>query len=174
MDKLGRLIDNLKKINVILISKQVFDDTSLQNRITDYIQKDVQDGTWRSSDNQILRTDNSRKTKLAGQSGRYARKTERIKKTKSGISSFIDRVTLTDSGEMWTSKKLETFETGFKIDANFDKEGGNIADNFKYMDSNEQDFKDDILRIRDENQDQVIIPILRIKGLEIIKQTLFT
>jgi hypothetical protein len=71
-------------------------------------------------------------------------KNNKLQASRQGVRP-IDRVTLSQEGDFYQSFNIKTFFEGFEIDADFQKEDGHIADNFKNTVSSQKDFEDLIL-----------------------------
>jgi hypothetical protein len=171
MDKLNQLIANFKKINVNTLGKLSFEDGTLEMKIMN-AQRDLIQDTGIDMKGNRLRTDLSGNKKFGGRKNHYAKNTERRKEKLSGIPAIIEHVTLTNEGDFWKSQKFTTFATGFKIDANFKKDGKDISENFSKMYPEDKDFQNAILGINDLIQNDIIIPFLKVDGLKNIKTIL--
>jgi hypothetical protein len=171
MDKLGQLIENFKKINVNTLGKLSFEDGTLEKKIMN-AQRDFIQDTGIDANGNRLRTDLSGDRKRGGRKYHYTRNTERRKEKLNGISAIIEHVTLTNEGDFWKSQKFTTFQTGFKINADFKKDGKDISENFSKMYLDDKDFQNAILGINEIIQNEIIIPFLKVDVLKNIKTIL--
>lgn len=121
------------------------------------VQKRLYD-TGRDSNNKKLVTDSFRKILT----DHYSDSTVIDKKSK---GRKFSNVTLKNDGNFYTSMTIKGYADFYEFKANFDKDDGNIADNFELSYPSPEQFTKAILSLSDEEQTElnqkVIIPKYR-------------
>lgn len=99
------------------------------------------------NDGKKLKTDNS-------SIGQYYSYYTQIKKKKK--SQVTDRVTLKDTGDFYSSLYTKVNGTDFYIGGSFEKEDGNMYENFKKMYPSESDFENAISALSEDEFSEIL------------------
>lgn len=116
MNILEQTIEKLKDINLYQILDEIFLNNRVQEEVIRLNQDQLQSGID-SKDKEIVTIGGSP----------YRATTIAIKEYK---GQPTDVVTLYDTGEFYNSFRVTIRENGYEIEADFEKEDGNIMDNF--------------------------------------------
>lgn len=132
---------------------------SLQNKfIKDYVLGEIEKRLYEEgtdTNNKKLITDFA----ISQKQKAYSKKTQKIKTAK---GQAIDKVTLADTKEFYDSFNIEIKDSYFEFIADFEKDNGNIYENFQDSFASEESFQQMTVGLSDEQKDifirNVILP----------------
>lgn len=159
-----QLADKIKKVNV---NKAVKDAIAIRSNM-DYVIKKIKDRLYNvgsDGNNNELSTNNATRGKSGN--GYYSIYTI-LDKNQRGLKS--SNVTLKDSGKFYKSFKTQLKKDYLEITAEFNKEGGNIFDNFNKSYPSQNDFEEAITKMNIQEFNIWIFEILLKEIQENIKR----
>lgn len=150
----GAVAKNIKEFNFIKETTLILNQSEIQDAIIDFIQ-DRLFNKGETSDGTILKTDNAFGSAVYGS---FTLKSKQSKGQKT------NNVTLKDTGDFYRSFKVEAQKAFIAITADFEKEDGNIQENFTSQYGSEKSFEEAILDLNDKEKsiiaERILLPDL--------------
>ncbi len=149
MGAFAKISESYSGVNFNKIFQKIFSKEKIEKYIVENIAKDLYNSGI-TGDGKILQTDTAKRQGLGLP---YSKFTTKLKADKNHPTN---RVTLYDTGEFDYSMNVYAGNLYAEVKADFQKDNGNIYDNFKYLFKSYSDFQSSVLTLRKKKFDTLL------------------